>query len=269
MDDKHAFIGSADGEFVAAAQHESTRPLMNEETLDSLFQGKLKLFQSRSGYRFSLDALLLAHFVSMKGNETVADLGTGNGVIALLLANLYAQVSITGFEFQPAMAERAERNVKLNDLAGRIRIFRGDVRAIRAVAAAASFDVVVCNPPFRKPSSGRISPDDEKRIARHETTGELSDFLRAGAFLLREKGLMALVYSTVRSADVICAMRQARLEPKRLRMVHSFQDAEASLLLVEGAKGGRAGLKVLPPLVIYDRRRQYSEEVATIIASGR
>ncbi|HET9298039.1 MAG TPA: methyltransferase, partial [Candidatus Binatia bacterium] len=107
---------------------------MNEETLDALFQGKLKLFQRRSGYRFSLDALLLADFVSMKGNETVADLGTGNGVIPLLLAILHAQVSISGFEFQPAMAERAERNVKLNDLAGRIRICRVDVRAIRAVA---------------------------------------------------------------------------------------------------------------------------------------
>ena len=243
--------------------------LMNEETLDSLFQGKLKLFQRRSGYRFSLDALLLADFVSMKGKETVADLGTGNGIIPLLLAILHAQVSITGFEFQPAMAERAERNVELNDLAERIRICRGDVRTINAVAAAASFDVVVCNPPFRQPSSGRISRDDEKRIARHETTGELSDFLRAGRFLLREKGLMSLVYSAVRSADVIFAMRQARLEPKRLRMVHSFQDAEASLLLVEGVKGGRAGLKVLPPLIIYRPGKQYSEEVAAIIAGGR
>ncbi|MGH7798337.1 MAG: tRNA1(Val) (adenine(37)-N6)-methyltransferase [Candidatus Binatia bacterium] len=242
---------------------------MSEETLDSLFQGKLKFFQRRSGYRFSLDALLLAHFVSMKGNETVADLGTGNGVIPLLLANLHAQVSITGFEFQPAMAERAERNVKLNDLTGRIRICRGDVRAIRAVAAAASFDVVVCNPPFRKPSSGRISPDDEKRIARHELQGELGDFLAAATFLLRPKGRMALIYPAVRFADLISAMRHARIEPKRLRMVHSFSDAEASLVLVEGVKGGRPGMTVDKPLAIYRRAKEYTDEVSAMITGGR
>src|SRR5574342_716335 len=127
---------------------------MSEETLDALFHGKLKLFQSRSGYRFSLDALLLAYFVSVRPHETVVDLGTGNGVIPLVLANLHSQISITGIELQSGMAERAERNVKLNGLEGRVQIRCGDVRAIDAIAPPESVDAVVCNPPFRKSSSG-------------------------------------------------------------------------------------------------------------------
>jgi len=239
---------------------------MSEETLDTLFQGKLKILQSRSGYRFSLDALLLADFVSVKKNDTVADFGTGNGIIALLLASLHAQVSITGIELQQAMAERAKRNVKLNGLAERIQICCGDVRAIDALARSESFDVVVCNPPFRKPSSGRISPNDEKRIARHEFHGDLGDFLAAATFLLRPKGRVALVYSAGRAVDLLVSMHLARLEPKRLRMVHSFRDAKASLILVEGVKGGRTALAIEKPLTVYRRKQEYTEEVAAVIA---
>jgi tRNA1Val (adenine37-N6)-methyltransferase len=242
---------------------------MSEETLDTLFRGRLKFFQRRNGYRFSLDALLLAHFVPLKRGERVADLGTGNGVIALVLATLHPRVSITGVEFQPAMAERAKRNVKLNELAGRIVICRGDVRAIAAVASSESFDVAVCNPPFRKPNSGRISPNDEKRLARHELEGDLGDFLAAGMFLLRPKGRMALIYPAVRLADLICAMRRARIEPKRLRMVHSFAAAEASLVLVEGVKGGRPGVAVDKPLAIYRRVNEYADEVSAMISGAR
>lgn len=242
---------------------------MSEETLDTLFQGKLKVLQSRKGYRFSLDALLLAHFVSVKRDDTVADFGTGNGVIALLLASLHSHVSITGIELQQAMVERAERNVKLNGLEARIRICRGDVRAIDAVGRSESFDVVVCNPPFRKPSSGRISPNDEKRIARHEFHGELRDFLAAATFLLRPKGRLALVYSAARAVELLLSMHQARVEPKRLRTIHSFADAKASLVLAEGVKSGRAGLAVEKPLTIYRRKHEYTEEVAAVISGVR
>jgi len=248
---------------------ERARSPMSEETLDALFHGKLRFLQSRSGYRLSLDALLLAHFVSVKPKETVVDLGTGNGVIPLVLASLHSQVSITGIEFQPAMAERAERNVKLNGLERKVQIRRGDVRAIDTVAPPESFDGVVCNPPFRKPSSGRISPNDEKRVARHEIQGDLGDFLAAATFLLRLKGRMALIYSARRAVDLLSSMRLARVEPKRLRMVHSFADVDASLVLVEGIKGGRSGIEVLPPLIIYRRDKGYSAEVAAQIAGER
>jgi tRNA1Val (adenine37-N6)-methyltransferase len=248
---------------------ERTSSPKGKETLDVLFDGKLSLFQSGTGYRFSLDALLLASFVTVKRRDRVIDLGTGNGVIPLALADYYPSITVTGVEIQPAMAQRARKNLHLNRLNNRIKIVMGDVRSIDAILEAASCEVVVSNPPYRKPGSGRVSPNDEKRIARHETQGNLGDFLRAGAFLLRAKGRMAMVYSAGRCIDLLSAMRQTRIEPKRMRMVHSFAEVEASLVLVEGVKGGRSGVEVLAPLTIYRRGKEYSEEVAAMIAGTR
>jgi tRNA1Val (adenine37-N6)-methyltransferase len=248
---------------------ERTSSPKGKETLDVLFDGKLSLFQSGTGYRFSLDALLLASFVTVKRRDRVIDLGTGNGVIPLALADYYPSITVTGVEIQPAMAQRARKNLHLNRLNNRIKIVMGDVRSIDAILEAASCEVVVSNPPYRKAGSGRVSPNDEKRIARHETQGDLGDFLRAGAFLLRAKGRMAMVYSAGRCIDLLSAMRQTRIEPKRMRMVHSFAEVEASLVLVEGVKGGRSGVEVLAPLTIYRRGKEYSEEVAAMIAGTR
>jgi tRNA1Val (adenine37-N6)-methyltransferase len=236
------------------------------ESLDALFDGALKIFQSRRGYRFSLDALLLAYFATLKRHERVIDLGTGNGVIPLILAKLHPEVTIAAVEYQSAMFERAARNIKLNKLDARISLGRGDVRDAGSTGSAESFDVVVCNPPYRRATSGRTSSNDEKQIARHEIHGELGDFLAAGAFLLRAKGRMSLVYLAGRAVDLLSSMRQARLEPKRLRMVHSFSDSDASLILVEGVKHGRSGVEILPPLIVYRQGKQYSDEVAAMIA---
>jgi len=239
-----------------------------DETLDALFNGRVALYQSRTGYRFSLDTLLLAHFVAVKRSETIIDLGTGNGVIPLFLAHLHPTTKVTGVELQTAMVERARRNVELNERERQIRIIGGDVRAVKQLGAAASFDVVVCNPPYRKPGSGRVSANDEKQIARHEMAGNLADFLCAGSFLLRTKGRLAIVYPAVRLIDLLAAMRQARIEPKRLRMVHSRPSVEASLVLAEGIKGGKSGVKVSAPLVIYRRGKKYTGEVASMIAGS-
>jgi tRNA1Val (adenine37-N6)-methyltransferase len=241
----------------------------SDETLDALLDRQLTLSQSRAGYRFSLDALLLAHFVKIKRREKIVDLGTGNGVIPLILASLHPSVTLTGVELQAAMVERARRNVELNGLQTRIQILSGDVRAAKLLAGEASFDVAICNPPYRKRGSGRISLNDEKQIARHETQGDLADFLRAGAFLLHVKGRLAVVYPAERCVDLLAAMRQARIEPKKLRMVHSFGGAEASLVLVEGVKGGRSGIEITAPLTIYRHGKEYTDEVAAIIAGTR
>ena len=239
--------------------------LMREETLDALFNGRLKMFQSRAGYRFSLDALLLACFAALRGKEQVVDLGAGNGVVSLILANFHPQVAITAVEFQAALAERAGRNVKLNQLEKQIQIRHADVRVAESLGAPASVDAVVCNPPYRRRDSGRTSANDEKRIARHEIHGGLNDFLKAGAFLLRPKGRMTLVYLASRTVDLLASMRALKIEPKRLRMVHSFSGGDASLVLVEGVKGGRAGVKIEPPLIIYRRGQEYSDETAALI----
>ena len=246
--------------------HPQSQTQKSGESLDALFDGHLKLFQSRGGYRFSLDALLLAYFATPKRKDRVIDLGTGNGVIPLILAKLHPEVTIAAVEYQSAMVERAARNIKLNQLAARISLCRGDVRAAGSIGSAGSFDVVACNPPYRPRASGRMSPNDEKQIARHEIHGDLGDFLTAGAFLLRAKGRMSLVYLAGRAVDLLSSMRRARLEPKRLRMVHSFSDSEASLILVEGVKHGRSGLEILPPLIVYRQGKEYSDEVAAMIA---
>jgi len=236
------------------------------ESVDVLFDGALKIIQSRSGYRFSLDALLLARFATIKPRDRVIDLGTGNGVIALILARRHPEVEITGVELQNALAERAARNVALNQLDGRVSLGRGDVRAARSIAAPEHFDAVVCNPPYRRRASGRISPVEEKKIACHEIHGELGDFINAGFFLLRTKGRMAVVYWAERAVDLLASLRQAGLEPKRLRMVHSFAQDEASLVLVEAVKGGRSGVEILPPLIVYRAAQEYSEEVTAMLA---
>lgn len=244
---------------------------MNEnvmnESLDALFGGTLSLYQSRSGYRFSLDALLLAYFVRLKADEKVVDLGTGNGVIPLILAHRYPWADVTGVELQQRMVDRAQKNIRLNKLQNRLKILRGDVRAIERVAPANSFHAALLNPPFRKPTSGRISLDDEKRVARHEIEGGLGDFLRAAAYLLPGKGRVAIIYGATRMIDLLAELRRAGIEPKRLRMVHSFVDTAANLVLVEGVKDGRGGVEVLAPLIIYrSGGNVYSTEVARMMA---
>ena len=237
-----------------------------DETLDTLFEGKLKLFQGRSGYRFSLDALLLAHFVTCRRSEKIADLGTGNGVIALILAYLHSSLSITGVETQLSMIDRASRNVRLNEFQERVTISQADVANIQKTFSPESFAAVVCNPPYRRTTSGRISPNVEKKIARHEIAAGLADFLRAGAYLLPIKGRIALVYPALRVVDVLQSMRNANLEPKRLRMVHSFADTKAVLVLTEGVKGARSGIEVLSPLIVYQQGKQYTADVETMLA---
>jgi tRNA1Val (adenine37-N6)-methyltransferase len=259
---------AADHATQAAARNRPEIEKLPGETLDTLFDGRLVLAQRRSGYRFSIDALLLAHFVSVQRTDRIVDLGSGNGVIALALAYLHPAATLTGVELQAAMVERAGRSLRWNGLDGRVEMRRGDVRRGDELPEAASFDVAVCNPPYRGAASGRLSAGDERQIARHELHGDLDDFLSAAARLVRNKGRAALIHLAPRAADVLGAMRRVGLEPKRLRWVHSFADSEASLLLVEGVKGGRAGLAVHRPLVLYRAKQIYSAEAAAIIAGG-
>lgn len=236
-----------------------------DETVDTLFQGRLAIVQSKRGYRFSLDALLLARFAKIRDGEGIIDLGTGNGVIPLILASLYPSVRIVGIEVQEAMVQRALRSVAWNRLRHRVEIIRGDVCSIGELFSPRSFDLVVCNPPYRNFTSGRMNPDPERRVARHEIKGSLRDFLRAAVHLLRHKGGIALIYPATRALDLLQAMREEGVAPKRLRWVHSFKQTEAVLLLAEGAKGAGGEVSVLPPLVVYKRAGTYTAEVKTML----
>ena len=240
----------------------------SRDTLDTLFQGKLRIYQSRTGYRISLDPVLLAQFISLQEVDTVMDLGTGNGVLPLILAFMYPSLSITGLEIQTTMAARAVKNVQLNGFESRVRIARVDVCVAPQHFAPESFDAVICNPPYRGPGSGRLSPNSERRGARHETLAKLEDFVRAASYLLRRKGRLAMIYSAGRSVDLLMAMRAHRVEPKRLRMVHSYAAGEASMVLAEGVKGGNSGITILAPLVVYDENKDYTAEVERMLAGN-
>lgn len=239
-----------------------------EETIDTVFDGRLAIVQGRGGYRFSLDSVLLAHFARPPGGGTIVDLGSGNGSIALMLAFLHPEARVVGLEIQGPMVKRAVRGGELNGLGGRVEWVRGDVRKIERLLPARSFDAAVCNPPYRLAASGRVNPDPEKRVARHEIRGRLKDFLRAGAVLLRHGGKMAVVYPAARATDLLATMRQEGMEPKRLRVVHSSSDGGAALVLAEGIREGRPGIEILPPLIVYAAGGGYTPELKSILAGG-
>jgi tRNA1Val (adenine37-N6)-methyltransferase len=237
--------------------------VLPDETLDELRLGGLKIIQKKEGYRFSLDPVLLCAFAEIREGERVADLGTGAGIIPLLLARKTAAAQILGIENQPSLSQRAQRNVILNDLGDRVKILEADVRHLPGVLAAQSFEVVLSNPPFRRDGTGRTASLAEKAAARHELAGGICDFLQAAAFLLKDTGRIYLVYLAERLAELLAAMRQEKLEPKRLRCVHSRRGEDARMVLVEGRKRGRSGLRVEPPLIVYEGE-DYSFEVLSI-----
>lgn len=226
-----------------------------DETLDELFGGRLRILQKKTGYRFSIDAVLLTGFVKLKRGEAVVDLGTGSGVIAIILALRFPKCGrILGLELQGQLADMARRSVEVNGLGERIEILQGDVREAGKRLTAKSFDVAVFNPPYRKAGSGRTNPDEERALARHEIGGGATDFLSASAGLLKDGGRVYLIYPAKRMVEIIHRMRALKLEPKKLRVVHSKAFSEGDFVLVEGLKGGGEELKVLTPLYIYGEK---------------
>jgi tRNA1(Val) A37 N6-methylase TrmN6 len=247
----------------------SSAALAPDETLDALFGGDLQLYQKKQGYRYSIDAILLADFATIRSAARVIDLGTGNGVLPLILAYRHPSILVTGVEIQRQMAERAARNIRLNGYQDRIVIAQMDIASTVERFKPESFDSVICNPPYRQATSGRLSLSSERQIARHELKATLDDFVRAAAFLLKNKGSFACIQLGDRTVDLVGAMRSAGLEPKRLRTVHAFSDAKASLVLVEAVKAGRKNIDILPPLIIYDSAKNYTAELSAIAAGHK
>ncbi|HUT72480.1 MAG TPA: methyltransferase, partial [Desulfatiglandales bacterium] len=216
------------------------------ETVDIFLNGRLKIVQSQRGYRFSVDALLLADFVLTGDEDMVADLGAGCGIISLFLAVKKKPRFIVGLELQDELVSQARRNVALNKLAEKVAIIQGDLRHLPLSTGFA--DIVVCNPPYRTAQSGRINPDVGKAIARHEIEVSLDAVLAASKALLKRKGRLALIYPANRMAEIFTKMRRERLEPKRLQIIFPDSASEAKLALIEGRLQARPGLKILPPI---------------------
>lgn len=247
---------------------------MRDETPDVPGAWRLTLHQNPNGYRFALDAFLLADFVPPLATGPMIDLGTGCGVVACLLARRFPATAIVGLELQAGLAAVAQPNVTYNGLAGQVSIVQGDMRGGAACLAPASFATVVCNPPYRAVGHGRLNPDPEKAIARHEVAVTLCQVVWAARRLLVRRGRLLLVYHPSRLAELCSRLKAADLNPCRLRFVHPSRRGPATMVLVEALWGGRDALEVLPPLVVYQATNVYSAEMQAIfqgrsLAEGR
>ena len=232
-----------------------------EMTADSFFNGRIRIKQRRRGYRFSIDAVILAHHVRPRPEERVIDLGTGCGIIPLILSYRHPGIHIRGIEIQPSLAAIAHSNVAENQMQASIEIHCMDLRALDHRILASPVDIVTANPPFRKRDSGRINPDHQSAVARHEIETTLAQVATATCRLLRTGGRLIVVYTADRTADLMCELRTAGIEPKRCRMIHSRSTDPARLVLVEGVKGARAGIEIASPLVIYDEDGSNTSEI--------
>lgn len=241
-------------------------PIYTDETLNSLLSEKLKIIQKRKGYRYSIDAILLAHFCHLKRGNHVIDLGTGNAIIPILVATRGLPIQIVGVEIQEELMDMARRNVAINDLEGRISLIHRDVRDLPDCLDKASFDVAITNPPYRRVRSGRVNPDPQKALARHEILGSLKDMARVASFLLRPTGRFYAIYPASRMVDMLLILRESDLEPKRIQIVHSNAGEDAKLVMAEAVKGGRRELRVLKPLFVCDLEGRPSQEMEEFYA---
>jgi tRNA1Val (adenine37-N6)-methyltransferase len=233
---------------------------------DTFFNGRMTVKQPRTGYRYSIDAVILANHVRPRPTDLVMDLGTGCGIIPLIIGFRHPGVKLYGVEIQPDLAHIARSNTAANQLDNRIEILSVDMRALRLSTLSGPVDMVVSNPPFYRVATGRINPDSQRAIARHEIKITLEDLLKAAARVLRTAGKFACIYGSDRLVDLFARMRTCHIEPKFMRLIHSRAATEARLVLVEGVKGGSGGLMVGPPLFIYGRGNDYTDEVQRMFA---
>ncbi|MDI7260664.1 MAG: tRNA1(Val) (adenine(37)-N6)-methyltransferase [Thermodesulfobacteriota bacterium] len=227
---------------------------LSDETLDTFFNGRLKILQKKTGYRFSIDALLLSQFIKIRRNEKAMDLGTGCAILPLFLSQTMKARSLVGVEIQKGLADCAMKNVLLNRLEDRITILHQDFRELKTTFPSGSFDVVFSNPPYRKYRTGRVNPFPDKAIARHEIKGTLNDLLSIASYLLPHKGRCYLIFPASRTVDLLVTLRKEHLEPKRLQFVHPRIEEGAKLVLVESIKSSGVELNIMDPLILHPSR---------------
>lgn len=234
--------------------NDTRRSLVKEgERLDDLQLNGLELIQDPKKFCFGVDAVFLSDFVRVRPGENVLDLGTGNGIIPVLLSAKTEARHITGLEIQADTAEMARRSVAHNHLEDRIDIVTGDIKEAAELFKPAFFDVITTNPPYMLADHGMRNPDDAKAIARHEVLCSLDDILRESMRLMQDKSRFYMIHRPFRLTEIMIKMHQYKIEPKRIRFVHPYIDKEPAMVLIEGVRGAKPRVTVEPPLIIYDR----------------
>ncbi len=238
--------------------------LLKDERIDELHRNGYRIIQNSKKFCFGMDAVLLSGFAKVKTEETALDLGTGTGIIPILLEAKTQGKHFTGLEIQEESADMARRSVAMNGLREKIDIVTGDIKEASTLFGAASFDVVTSNPPYMNNRHGLTNPDLPKAIARHEILCSLEDVVREAAKLLKSGGRFYMVHRPFRLIEIIHTLTAYKLEPKRMKMVHPFVDKEPNMVLLECVKGGGSMIKVEAPLIVYKEPKVYTDEIYDI-----
>lgn len=238
--------------------------LKENERIDDLQYKGLKIIQNNLGFCFGIDSVILANFAKqIKPNSRVIDLGTGTGIIGLLLCKKTKLKEIKGIEIQKDVAEMAKRSIQLNKLEDKFQIINQDINKIfeNKELEKNSYDVIVTNPPYKEVGTGVTNEDETKFISRHEIKATLTDFLKTASQLLKNKGEIYMVHKPERIVDIFQKMRENKLEPKELKIIYSNKNSEACLIIIKAVKGAKKFLKILEPIYIYDEKGSYTNEI--------
>ena len=238
--------------------------LKDKERLDTLQRNGYQIIQNPEKFCFGMDAVLLSGFVKVKPGATVLDLGTGTGIIPILLEAKTKASHLTGLEIQEESADMARRSVALNGLSSKIDIVTGDIKEAGSLFKAASFDVVTSNPPYMIEEHGLQNPDAPKAIARHEILCTLKDVVGQGAHVLKPGGHFFMVHRPFRLAEIFAVMQEYKIEPKRMKLVYPYVDKEPNMVLIEGIKGAKPRMTVESPLIVYEKPGVYTQEIYDI-----
>jgi len=238
---------------------------MENERINDIEINNYKIIQKKDGFCFGIDSVLLSDFASnIKNNAKVIDLGTGTGILGFLIIAKTKASKIVGVEVQNEIADMAKRSILLNNLQEKFEIINSNILDVDKVLNVESFDVVITNPPYKKMNSGKINDNKIKLISRHEVMADLNDFVRVSFRMLKDKGTLYMVHRAERLVDILSCMRNNKIEPKRIRFVHSNRRCESKLVLIEAVKNGKSSVRVEEPLYIYNDDGTYTQEVLKI-----
>ena len=238
--------------------------LKENERIDSLQRNGYSIIQNSTRFCFGMDAVLLTEFVRLKKGDKVMDLCTGTGAIPILLCAKTEAEHFTAVEIQEESADMAQRSVILNGLEDKIKVICEDLNNLRGVCENASFDAVTVNPPYMIPGKALVNPDESKAVARHEIKCTLEDVISQSAKVLKPGGRFFMVHRPFRLSEIFTLMSEYKIEPKRMRMVYPYIDAEPNMVLIEGNRGGKPRLSVEKPLIVYKERGKYTDEIYDI-----